>query len=62
VQKDGKVLLVLTEARVGLKRPVGVDGVEASGVARWCACVQVVTEVLPACWCIEEVRAGTAKA
>ena len=62
MQKDGKVLLVLTEARVGLKWRAGVDGVESGEVARRCAHVQVVAEVLRACWCVEEVRAGTAKA
>ena len=57
MQKDRKVLLVLTEARVGLKWRAGVDGVESGGVARRCARVQVVAEVLPACWCVEEVVA-----
>ena len=52
--------LVLTEARVGLKRRAGVDGVESGGVARRCTHVQVIAEVLWACWCVEEVRAGTA--
>jgi hypothetical protein len=56
------VLLVLTEAWVGLKRRARVDGVESGGVARRCARVQVIAEVLRACWGIEEVRAGTAKA
>ena len=56
------MLLVLTEARVGLKRCAGVDGVESGGVARRRTRVEVVAEVLRACWCVEEVRAGTAKA
>ena len=56
------MLLVLTEARVRLKRRAGVDGVESGGVARRCARVQVVAEVLRACWCVEEVRTSTIKA
>ena len=56
------MLLVLTEARVGLKRRTGVDGVESGGVARRCARVQVVAEVLRVCWCVKEVRASIAKA
>ena len=53
---------VLTEVWVRMEQSAGVDGVESGGVARRCARVQVIIEVLPACWCAEEVRAGTAKA
>ena len=62
MQKDGKVLLVLTEARVRLKWRAGVDGVESGGVARWCARVQVVQRFSGPAGVFEEVRAGTAEA
>ena len=53
---------MLTEVWVRMEQRAGVDGVESGGVARRCARVQVVAEVLRACWCVEEVCAGTAKA
>jgi hypothetical protein len=53
---------VLTEVWVRMEQRAGVDGVESGGVARRCARVQVVAEVLRVCWCVKEVRASIAKA